>query len=787
MLNPFPQPQVGKEGDVVLGGLPITVVPGSWKVEEPQRFGEKLSIGPLKYADFNPFESAQSFSNLSGGYGLRCYSDLDSAEKAQTMYRESSNVDCRFGHAILSAKQTVETFNIAPTTPPLWIGEFTPSAPHPLAGQRQLVMVTQREIYTRDAVGLWTKAALTFAQDAVAEAIGVFGSYLIIGFGAAAVGICTTDLATSTPTRLSGGAGNVYVWAFTSDRSSAYIAGGLTPADSYKVYPSLDGREYAAASVVVCGSSDSAITELAPGGGVAILFVGKTTELAEIDNEGVYRVLVPFDTRLDANCKRMRWWLGASGDEQRGPVILVFPRDRSVWAYEPSSESVGKAENIAPWAQPNLRPPTVRGPITALHGTARWLYFVVTSDGHSWVVARDARTGASHPFLDLGASANCQVLGLSSLFGGNPLLFAGVGNGVVSMILPLDGELPLDDEVYQYASEGTLDLPDIDLGFPDEDKVVLGIRIVGDNLVAGSRYIRVYASYDGEDYIPIGIAESNSTEIVFDPDSDVTVMKRLRLRLKFYTQVPLQTPQLQGISVRMSLNTKIYRQWSFLGAVPGGASPLRTQLIENPQRKIADLWTARRAGAAIPFVDRWNDVYHVRILKLGEREVFRDTDRVAETQLEIVLLEASIGQDVVIDYFAPVGDTPFFPLSFPWTPFYSSVLSTTQTIANDEETNSYPCWTITGPGRSPTFTNITTGETFSLDYTLSAGEVVTINFAPTRKYAVSDSIGDVLDRIVAGSIFWALEPGDNQIRVELGGTSAGSQVALARDVQVTYY
>jgi hypothetical protein len=48
-------------------------------------------------------------------------------------------------------------------------------------------------------------------------------------------------------------------------------------------------------------------------------------------------------------------------------------------------------------------------------------------------------------------------------------------------------------------------------------------------------------------------------------------------------------------------------------------------------------------------------------------------------------------------------------------------------IVNNGEITTYPIWTIAGPGSSPTFVNVTTGECFQLNHDLVAGEAVVID------------------------------------------------------------
>jgi hypothetical protein len=48
-------------------------------------------------------------------------------------------------------------------------------------------------------------------------------------------------------------------------------------------------------------------------------------------------------------------------------------------------------------------------------------------------------------------------------------------------------------------------------------------------------------------------------------------------------------------------------------------------------------------------------------------------------------------------------------------------------IPSGGEAISYPVWTITGPGQTPTFTNVTTGDVFQLNHELVAGETVIVD------------------------------------------------------------
>ena len=56
MSGPFPL--IGKAGTVSLATYPLMVVKGTYVDTEAQRFGDKISIGDIRYADFNPYETA---------------------------------------------------------------------------------------------------------------------------------------------------------------------------------------------------------------------------------------------------------------------------------------------------------------------------------------------------------------------------------------------------------------------------------------------------------------------------------------------------------------------------------------------------------------------------------------------------------------------------------------------------------------------------------------------------------------------------------------------------------
>lgn len=643
-----PSTSVGNQNEVGIDGVNLILVDGTWKVSEAPRFGEKISTGSLRYADFNTFESAHAVASFVGGYGLRRYSDVPNSDDPviQTCEDEVNDCDCRFGPVILAPQRLLEDTGLDGQL--IWMGEFTPAAGS-LAGQTQFIAVGGTKVAIRGNTGLWSLTTIALPATAKKGAVGVFNGILTLGFGADAQAVFSDDLSTTTPI-LNLDNLPLYAYAFTADRAATYVAGGLAVGDANHILASTNGKtDYDTDNAVICSTSEGAITSLAPGGGLALLYVGRVHELGEVDNNGVYRSLLPFDSALDSNAQPMRWALGGVGQgEQRGPVRLFLSRDRSFWAYKPSSDSAGDAQNVSVWAKQGFRPQDIRGITTAIQGTARWLYHTIHNDesGNSYLLAMDANTGAVHPIGSLGAVL-ADAMGVTSLFGTRPNLFVGSGADVLKILLPLDGENPIDDTQTVYQLSGTFTMPDIDLGFPDEDKIGLFFRVVGtaeqeglaDGLQPGDHSIDVELSFDGGPYQFIGTASTSPSVEMFI--TGTPAFKRVKPRFTLRTNQPLVTPQLLGFSMRVSLNAKLYRIWEFEVKVPADVYPTGGQILDNPQTLIDYFWFVRRRGTPITFSDRWNFDYNVRILNFAEQEIATEPLNTPETRLAFRLLEVA--------------------------------------------------------------------------------------------------------------------------------------------------
>lgn len=117
---------------------------------------------------------------------------------------------------------------------------------------------------------------------------------------------------------------------------------------------------------------------------------------------------------------------------------------------------------------------------------------------------------------------------------------------------------------------------------------------------------------------------------------------------------------------------------------------------------------------------------------------------------------------------------PIFPIRLS-----SSEVFADATVTNDGDVEAWPTWTITGPGSGLVLRNLTTGKLLSLTQTLAAGDTVTIDTRPGVKTVVLDDGTNLFGNLSATSSLWALQAGDNSLRVELASATADSQVIVS--------
>src|SRR4029077_8893648 len=119
-----------------------------------------------------------------------------------------------------------------------------------------------------------------------------------------------------------------------------------------------------------------------------------------------------------------------------------------------------------------------------------------------------------------------------------------------------------------------------------------------------------------------------------------------------------KSPRLYAISFRGSLNTKLYRLFTFQVRAPAGSQGTLADDLQNPETIIKQLWTDRALGFPVTFIDPWNDLYQARILKMHQQQVLRQPDEFPEEVLDITMLEVSRGVsslDFLYDTVQPDG------------------------------------------------------------------------------------------------------------------------------------
>ena len=122
---------------------------------------------------------------------------------------------------------------------------------------------------------------------------------------------------------------------------------------------------------------------------------------------------------------------------------------------------------------------------------------------------------------------------------------------------------------------------------------------------------------------------------------------------------------------------------------------------------------------------------------------------------------------------------PFFPMSIG-----ESTILGDDTIDNIGQIESWPVWTITGPGSAITLTNVDTSEVIALTgaggLTLASGEVIEIDTRPGYKSITKISSGaNYFKYLSDASILWSLAAGNVDINTSVTGASAVTEILLS--------
>jgi len=135
----------------------------------------------------------------------------------------------------------------------------------------------------------------------------------------------------------------------------------------------------------------------------------------------------------------------------------------------------------------------------------------------------------------------------------------------------------------------------------------------------------------------------------------------------------------------------------------------------------------------------------------------------------------AVPQTLTFQQATATGILPLLPVNLA-----SGAVLGAATIVNNGSANSYPSWTITGPG-TPTMTNNTTGLAWSLNQQIPGGQIVQVITKPGQQVVVNQTTGQsIWDQLTATSLrqLWGLIPGVNQINMQMAGASQATQVQL---------
>jgi Phage tail protein len=126
--------------------------------------------------------------------------------------------------------------------------------------------------------------------------------------------------------------------------------------------------------------------------------------------------------------------------------------------------------------------------------------------------------------------------------------------------------------------------------------------------------------------------------------------------------------------------------------------------------------------------------------------------------------------------FVADGGTSWFP--FPPLQLRGSLLQERRTVDNPGDVDSWPLWTVTGPGNGFAIIHHGSGQTIEYDATVPAGQVVKIDTRPGSR-SVTDAAGtNLMPNITTDPEFFPLLGGANDLELVMPGTGDASDVTL---------
>jgi hypothetical protein len=106
--------------------------------------------------------------------------------------------------------------------------------------------------------------------------------------------------------------------------------------------------------------------------------------------------------------------------------------------------------------------------------------------------------------------------------------------------------------------------------------------------------------------------------------------------------------------------------------------------------------------------------------------------------------------------------------------------TTTHTLVNSGDVESWPVWTLHGIFTAVTLLNNTTGDTVTITKTLTSTQIITVDTNPFVKSVKREDGSNQFSSITSTPpSLWSLAPGNNSVTVTITGSSTNCDVAVA--------
>jgi hypothetical protein len=132
------------------------------------------------------------------------------------------------------------------------------------------------------------------------------------------------------------------------------------------------------------------------------------------------------------------------------------------------------------------------------------------------------------------------------------------------------------------------------------------------------------------------------------------------------------------------------------------------------------------------------------------------------------------GDEQVID-FGLAAPSVFFPI-FPLVLSPSAIQGNFTIDLAHTDAETYPTWTVTGPGSALHLTNVTTGRSIELAFDLGDGQTATIDTRPGRQSVRAEDGTNLMSGLSSDPALWPLTDATNEISALLTGAGPASRI-----------